>query len=60
MMADLTNHGLGVIRNAISQIRKFGIKRVDVGHDTIVYKVPSNNPQKYTIRIDMKFDESEV
>lgn len=59
-MADLTNHGLVVIRNAIAQIREFGVKWVDVGNDTIVYKVPSNNPQKYTIRIDMKFNESEV
>jgi hypothetical protein len=58
-MADLTNHGLVGIRNAVSQIREHDVKRVDLGHDTTVYKVPSNNPNKYTIRIDMKFDESE-
>lgn len=59
-MPDLTNHGLMQIRNAVSQIREKGTKRVDLQDGTTVYKVPSNNPKKYTIRIDLKFDEREV
>lgn len=58
-MADLTNSGLEAIKIAVNNIRENGVKRIDLGHDSTVYKVPSNNPDKYTIRIDMKFNESE-
>lgn len=58
-MADLTESGLTGLKNAITLIQNGQCKRVDLGHNTAVYKVPSNNPNKYTIRIDMKFDERE-
>ena len=58
-MADLTKRGLDSLANAVNMLRTSDVKRVDLGHDTIVYKVPTGNPKKYTIRIDMKFDESE-
>lgn len=58
-MADLTKQGLDSLANAVNMLRTSDVKRVDLGHDTIVYKVPTGNPKKYTIRIDMKFDESE-
>lgn len=56
---DITDNGLKSIRNAIQQIGLFGVKRVDLGHNTIVYKVPTGNPNKYTIRIDIKVDDTE-
>lgn len=59
-MADFTHNGLTSLVNAVDLLRKSDVKRVDLGHDTIVYKVPTNNPKKYVIRVDMKFDESEV
>jgi len=58
-VADLTKNGLISLVNAVELLRKSAVKRIDLGHSTIAYKVPSNNPKKYTIRIDMKFDESE-
>lgn len=60
-MADFTQSGLTSLVNAVDLLRKSDTKRVDLGHNTIVYKVPSNHPKKYIIRIDMKFnEESEV
>lgn len=56
-MADLTDHGMKLLKKAICNIRELGVKRIDLGHDTIVYKIPSN--KGYTIRIDMKFEERE-
>lgn len=58
-MADLTEHGLASLANAVNMLRTSDVKRVDLGHDTTVYKVPTGNPKKYTVRIDLKFDESE-
>lgn len=58
-MADLTEHGLASLANAVRMLRTSDVKRIDLGHDTIIYKVPTGNPKKYTIRVDMKFDESE-
>lgn len=54
---DLTSSGLGSLAGAIRSIRDGKAKRVDLGHGTIVYEVPSNNPKKFTIRIDMKIEE---
>lgn len=58
MYPDLTRAGLESLADAVELIEK-GTKRVDLEHDTIVYRVPSNNPKKYTIRIDMKVSEEE-
>jgi hypothetical protein len=45
-----------VISNAISLIQEGACNRVDLGHGMIIYKVPSNNPNKYTIRLDIKME----
>lgn len=54
---DLTNAGLNSLALAVKNIQKDLYKRVDLGHGTIVYKIPTNNPKKFTIRIDMKVEE---
>ena len=45
------------IAKAIQTIKRGEAKRVDIGLDVSVYKVPSQNPNKYTIRIDIKVKE---
>lgn len=45
-----------VISKAISLIQGGTCNRVDLGHGMIIYKVPSNNPNKYTIRLDIKME----
>ena len=57
MKPDLTEAGTKSLCNAVRMIMNGDCKRVDLGHGTVVYKVPSNNPQKYTVRIDMKIEE---
>lgn len=57
MKPDLTTNGLNSLRSAIQIILSGKGKRVDLGHGTIVYKVPNINSKKYTIRIDMKVEE---
>lgn len=42
-MADLTGQGMTSLVNAVNLLRTSEVKRVDLGNDTIVYKVPSNN-----------------
>ena len=54
---DLTEAGLKSIRSAVRLITKGKSKRVDLGNGVIVYKVPSNNPSKYVVRVDMKVEE---
>ena len=51
---DLSSAGLKSLKKAISLIHDGSCNRVDLGHNTIAYKVPSPNPDKYTIRIDIK------
>lgn len=41
---------------AISLIQEGICNRVDLGNSMTVYKVPSNNPNKYTIRLDIKME----
>ena len=55
----LTKSDLQAIQTAISLISQGDVSRVDLGHNTIVYKVSSINPKKYTIRMDIKIDEEE-
>lgn len=47
------------LRTAISLIKDNTCNRVDLGHNTIVYKVPSGSPKKYTIRVDIKVEDGE-
>jgi hypothetical protein len=56
----LTSSDLKSIRNAINLIDNGGnVARVDLGNNITVYKVPSNNPNKYTIRMDIKVNKEE-
>lgn len=57
MKPDLTPNGINSLRAAIRMILSDKSRRVDLGHGTIVYKVPSDNPNKYMVRIDMKVEE---
>lgn len=57
-MADLTQHGLEILKRAVKQIRENRAESIDLGHDTLIYKVPTDNPKKYTVRVDMEFDET--
>ena len=49
---------LEAISKAVSLIKKGQLKRADLGHGMVAYKVPSNNPDKYIIRIDIKIKEA--
>ena len=53
----ITKSDVKSFENAIKMIKENGVKRVDLGNNTIIYKVPSNNPSKYTIRMDIKVEE---
>ena len=57
---DLTSSGLRSLAKAIRNIRDGKAKRVDLGHGTIVYAIPSQNPKKFTLRVDMEIEEEEV
>lgn len=59
MKPDLTPNGMNSLRAAVRMILNGKSKRVDLGNGTSVYKVPSKNPNKYTIRIDLKIEEEE-
>ena len=59
MKPDLTEAGIKSLKRAIKMLLDNESKRVDLGHGTVVYKVPSKNSNKYTIRIDMKIEEEE-
>lgn len=45
---------LEAISKAVSLIKTGKLKRADLGHGMVAYKVPSNNPDKYIIRVDIK------
>lgn len=47
----LDKSDLKAVSKAISLIQEGTCNRVDLGHGMIVYKVPSNNPNKYTIPV---------
>ena len=49
---------LEAISKAVSLIKKGQLKRADLGHGMVAYKVPSNSPDKYIIRIDIKIKEA--
>lgn len=50
---------LEAISKAYHLIKDGVCKRVDLGAGMAIYKVPSNNPDKYTIRLDIKVHEGE-
>lgn len=45
------------IQEAIKYVQTGRYKRVDVTENCTVYKVPSPNPKKYTLRVDIKVEE---
>lgn len=52
----LDKSDLKAASKAISLIQEGTCNRVDLGHGMTVYKVPSNNTNKYTIRLDIKME----
>ena len=54
---NLTNEGLDRIKRAVEGIASNEAVKYDLPDGTKIYKVPSNNPNKFTIRIDMKVEE---
>ncbi len=56
----MTRAELEAINKAVSLIKKGTIKRADIGHGMVAYKVPSNNPNKYIVRVDIKVKEEEA
>ena len=48
---------LEAIKRAYELIQAGNCTRIDLGCGMIMYKVPSNNPKKYTIRLDIKVKE---
>lgn len=48
---------LEAIKRAYELIRAGNCTRIDLGCGMIMYKVPSNNPEKYTVRLDIKVEE---
>lgn len=56
----MTKAALEAINKAVSLIKKGQLKRADLGHGMVAYKVPSNNPDKYIIRVDIKINTKEA
>lgn len=52
-------HDIQVLNRAIAMIKDGSFNRIDLGYGMLIYKVPSNNPKKYTIRLDIKVYEDE-
>lgn len=48
------------IAEAVSTVIQGKAKRVDVTTGICVYRVSSPNPQKYTVRVDIKIEEGTV
>lgn len=53
---DLSKADLKSIGKAFDLIAEGTSTRVDLGCGMTMYKVPSNNPKKYTIRLDIKME----
>ena len=45
------------ISKAINSIHQGIFNKISIGDNMIAYKVPSNNPKKYVIRLDVKINE---
>lgn len=45
------------IKRAYALIKEGCFNRIDLGCGMVMYKVPSNNPRKYTVRLDIKVEE---
>ena len=52
----MTRADIEAISKAVSLIQKGELKRADLGHGMVAYRVPSNNPDKYIIRVDIKME----
>ena len=54
---DLTSSGLGSLADSVRKIMEGDVNRVDLGHGTMLAKMPSNDPKQYTIVITMDIEE---
>lgn len=50
---DKTKEGINTLMRAIGMISDGKVDRVDLGHGTKAYKVPSHNPNKFLVRVDI-------
>lgn len=48
---------LEAIKRAYAAIKQGHCNRIDLGCGMIMYKVPSSNPRKYIVRLDIKVKE---
>ena len=48
---------LQAIATAVMLIKADNATRIDLGHNMMIYKVPSRSPEKYTIRLDIKVEK---
>lgn len=55
----MTQTDLRAVDTACALIKEGVCNRVDLGCGMVIYKVPSNNPNKYTIRLDIKINKEE-
>lgn len=53
----MTRAALEAISKAVSLIKKGELKRADLGHGMVAYRVPSNNPDDVLVRVDIKVRE---
>lgn len=53
----MLSNDMKVLNTAIEGIREGKFNKVDLGQGVKVYKIPSNNPHKYLIRVDIKVEE---
>ena len=50
----MDDKNLKAIQTAVNMINQGLFNRADIGDGIIAYKVPSSNPNKYVIRIDIQ------
>ena len=48
------------IQNAIRDINLGLYKKVEIEDNILIYKVPTQNENKYTIRLDIKVDKTNI
>lgn len=55
----MKDKGTGGIEAALNLIKAGVARRIELSKDVTAYKVPSNNPNKYLIRVDIWIDEED-
>ena len=55
----MKDKGTGGIEAALNLIKAGVARRIELSKDVTAYKVHSNNPNKYLIRVDIWIDEED-